>query len=272
MKPKEFTIEWRRPDELTPYVKNAKVHTTEQIDKIAGQIAAFGFDQPIVVDKEGVIIKGHGRREAAIRLGLEKVPVIVQDLDEYQAMAARIADNKIAETSWDKDLLRFDIHTLDSMNFDLALTGFDASQFADLMAPIVDLPPPGEGAKTPGGEEVYTTKITSPVYQPKGLKPPIEDLYSLEKAKELLSEIETSKLPESEKEFLRFAAYRHVVFNYENIAEFYAHASKETQALMENSALVIIDFNKAIEKGFVKLAQAIADSYQNQGESSDDNE
>jgi ParB-like chromosome segregation protein Spo0J len=59
-------IEWRDPRSLTPYSNNAKTHPTEQVDKIAASIAAFGFDQPIVVDGEGVIIKGHGRREASL--------------------------------------------------------------------------------------------------------------------------------------------------------------------------------------------------------------
>lgn len=132
-----MNIEQRTPQSLTPYLKNAKIHTTEQIDRIAGQIAAFGFDQPIVVDKNGVIIKGHGRREAAIRLNLPFVPVVVAEhLDEYQAMAARIADNKVAQTGFDNELLRFDVHTLDSHNFDLNLTGMDQAGLDILMAPL----------------------------------------------------------------------------------------------------------------------------------------
>lgn len=137
MNAKDLKIEFINPQKLTPYVKNAKLHPTEQIDKIAGQIAAFGFDQPIVVDKDYVIIKGHGRREAALRLNLDRVPVVVAaHLDEHQAMAARIADNKVAESGWDKELLRFDIHTLDSINLDLQLTGFNQSDLDLLMAPL----------------------------------------------------------------------------------------------------------------------------------------
>jgi len=120
-------IEFRDPKSLTPYVKNAKVHSTEQIDKIAGQIAAVGFTQPIVVDREGVIIAGHGRREAALRLALNEVPVVVAGhLDEYQAMAARIADNKVADSPWDTNLLKFDLGTLELKGFDIKLTGFNS--------------------------------------------------------------------------------------------------------------------------------------------------
>ena len=68
-------------------------------------------------------------------------------------------------------------------------------------------------------------------------------------------------LPEDEKAFLRYAAQRHTVFNYKYIAEYYAHAEAPTQRLMENSGLVIIDFNRAIELGYVKLSEEIARQY-----------
>jgi ParB-like chromosome segregation protein Spo0J len=86
-------IEWRDPASLTPYSNNAKTHPVEQVDKIAASIASFGFDQPIVVDGDGVIIKGHGRREASLRLGLDNVPVLVRtDLSVAEIKAARLAD------------------------------------------------------------------------------------------------------------------------------------------------------------------------------------
>lgn len=135
MTQRKFEIEWRDPKSLTPYVKNSKIHSPEQIDKIAGQIAAFGFDQPIVVDKQGVLVKGHGRREAAIRLGMQSVPVIVSDLDEYQAMAARIADNKVAEAPWDPELLKFDLGTLKMHDFELKLTGFELTSIDNILKP-----------------------------------------------------------------------------------------------------------------------------------------
>lgn len=125
----ELEIQYFAPSELTPYAKNAAIHSDVQIDEIAGQIAAFGFDQPIVVDANRVIIKGHGRREAAIRLNLEKVPCIVSTLDEYQAMASRIADNKVAlKKTFDNELLSFDLGTLDRQGFDLKLTGIDEDE------------------------------------------------------------------------------------------------------------------------------------------------
>lgn len=142
---KDFKPEiiWRRPEELTPYVRNSKSHPTEQVDKIAGQIASIGFTQPIVVDKDFVIIAGHGRREAAMRLGLLEVPVVVMShLNEYEVMAARIADNKVAESDWEKDFLKFDLLALDHQNFEMSLTGFDEDELEKLMTSAADMPDP----------------------------------------------------------------------------------------------------------------------------------
>ena len=138
MKDFKAEIKWVDPQSITPYANNMKKHPIHQIDKIASQIATFGFDQPIVVDKHNVIIKGHGRREASLRLGLKAVPVIVQDLDENQARAARIADNKVAESEFDEEMLRFELGTLDRTDFDLSLTGFDIGELDKMMADPVE--------------------------------------------------------------------------------------------------------------------------------------
>ena len=124
----------RDPAELTPYAHNAKTHPDEQIDKIAGSIAEYGFDQPIVVDADGVIIKGHGRRLAAVRLGLASVPVIVRDdLTPAQVKAARLLDNKSAESDWDLDQLVIDLQALKDDEFEGPL-GFDENEVATMLA------------------------------------------------------------------------------------------------------------------------------------------
>lgn len=106
-------------------------------------------------------------------------------------------------------------------------------------------------------EQKYSSKIQSPIYEPKNKIPHILELYDKEKTHRLMREIDDSNLPIEEKVFLVEAARRHTVFNYEKIADYYAHASPEMQHLMERSALVIIDFNKAIEYGYVKLCDDI---------------
>lgn len=103
----------------------------------------------------------------------------------------------------------------------------------------------------------YTSKIEAPTYKPKNKQPDLLILCDNSKAKALLREIDKADLEENEKLFLRLAAQRHLVFNYERIADYYAHARPEMQRLMERSALVIIDFDSAIEQGFVRLCDEI---------------
>lgn len=110
-------------------------------------------------------------------------------------------------------------------------------------------------------DQKYSKKIEAPVYEPKHEKPHIMTLCDSSKVKSLIREIDASSLPDDEKAFLRAAAWRHAVFHYERIADYYAHASPEMQRLMERSALVIIDFDSAIERGFVKLCDDIREQY-----------
>ena len=116
----ELKIEYWDVELLTKYENNTKTHPDTQVKKIADSIINYGFDQPISVDKEGVIIKGHGRLLAAEKLGMKKVPVIVRsDLTLIQAAASRIADNKVAESPWDEDLLPLELKMLEENGIDL---------------------------------------------------------------------------------------------------------------------------------------------------------
>lgn len=110
-------------------------------------------------------------------------------------------------------------------------------------------------------ETSYTSKIKGPVYEPKNKKPNVLELYDNLKANRLINEINASNIPDDEKKFLIEAAKRHIVFNYSKIADFYAHSSKETQELMEKSALVIVDFESAYQNGFLNLATETANIY-----------
>lgn len=110
-------------------------------------------------------------------------------------------------------------------------------------------------------ESQYTSKINLPTYNPKNKQPHILELYDNSKTKRLILEIESSTVSEEEKRFLIEAAKRHTVFFYEKIADYYAHTSPEMQKLMERSALVIIDFNKAYSNGYIQLAQDLANQY-----------
>lgn len=117
----------------------------------------------------------------------------------------------------------------------------------------------------------YTKKIEVPQYAPSSEKPPIEALIDFEKYSKLLANINKSNVSEDEKKLLRFAASRHIVFRYSLIADYYTHASKEMQELMEQSALVILDIDDAIANGYVKLSKDIRAILEQSGEIAGEN-
>ena len=112
--------------EIKPYEKNAKKHPKKQIEEVANSIKAFGMNQPIVVDKEGVIIVGHGRYEALQLLGMEVTDDMIKvvDLPEKKANAYRLADNKLNESDWDMDIALEELHAIADEELQ-KLTGFD---------------------------------------------------------------------------------------------------------------------------------------------------
>lgn len=112
-------VEMRKVATLVPYERNAKMHNETQIKNVAESIRRFGFVQPIVIDRDGVIVIGHCRTEAAKQLGMDEVPcVCVDDLTEEQVKALRIVDNKTNESPWDTDLLKDELEGLDLEGFE----------------------------------------------------------------------------------------------------------------------------------------------------------
>lgn len=142
---------------LTAYEGNPKKHPPEQIDKLKASIAEFGWTNPVLVDKDNVVIAGHGRIEAAMQSGITEAPVIrLEHLTPAQAKAYRIADNRLTETgSWDRFLLSSELDDLADLNFDIDLTGFDLGDMGDaITGDWPDLP-------TGGGELGNMTFIVS---------------------------------------------------------------------------------------------------------------
>ena len=112
--------------------------------------------------------------------------------------------------------------------------------------------------------EIYTDKIKTPIYVPTGDKPDIDTLVNDKKVRDLNERIQSANIPADVKVFLRKAATRHYVYDYRKIAEYYAHAPKEVQDLFEASHLVIIDFDRAIEEGYVMMNKRLMDLRANQ--------
>jgi len=121
-------VVYLNPKDLIPYEKNAKNHPERQLETLMAGIKEFGFDQPIVVDQDMVIIKGHGRREAALRLKMEAVPVVVRHITKTEAKYLRVADNEVNTGSWDATALRREMKDLSTSGFDLSLTGFEVEE------------------------------------------------------------------------------------------------------------------------------------------------
>lgn len=124
-----------RTCDLKPYENNPRLNE-DAVDLVAASIDEFGFKQPIVVDKDLIIIAGHTRWKAAQKLGLETVPCIqADDLTPAQVKAYRLADNKVAEAAqWDLDALKFELEELDNMDFDMEPFGFETETFDEQIA------------------------------------------------------------------------------------------------------------------------------------------
>ena len=117
---KETKIIWKNIDDLKPYEHNAKEHDETQVKNLAKSIEKYGWQNPVLIDKDNVIIAGHGRVLGAKELGLTEVPCIyADDLTEEQVKEYRIVDNKLTESAWLDDELSFELEELDLSEFDL---------------------------------------------------------------------------------------------------------------------------------------------------------
>lgn len=124
------------PGKLIPYENNAKIHTPDQVERIANSIREFGFQQPIVVDKDNVVIIGHGRLFAAKELMLDTVPVVrAENLTEDQVKALRLADNKLNESPYDFTRLEAELAELSIDGFDMEQFGFTEPGSTDQESP-----------------------------------------------------------------------------------------------------------------------------------------
>ena len=231
---------------------NARKHGVRNLDTIKASLTEFGQQKPIVVDGDNVVIAGNGTLAAARALGWEKIYIHRTPLTGSKAVAYALADNRTAElATWDLDMLSTHVSTLTAEGMDLGQFGFGDNDFD------FDF----NGASGPGDQ--YEHKIEPPIYAITGEKPKLDELVNTEKCQGLAERIMNSNVSDDDKAFLMAAATRHNVFSFDKIAEYYAHASDEMQQLMEDSALVIIDFDKAIANGFVVMSEQIVENFTN---------
>jgi ParB-like chromosome segregation protein Spo0J len=146
-------------DSLIPYAKNARVHDEAQIAQITGSIKEFGFNNPVLIDKDNGIIAGHGRVMAARKLGLTEVPTILLDhLNETQRKAYILADNRIAiNSTWDNEMLTLELMDIKD-DVSLAMLGFNVDELDALLKEIssTELPNLPDGDKQPFQQKTFT--------------------------------------------------------------------------------------------------------------------
>jgi hypothetical protein len=244
---------------------------------MARSLAEFGDLSGITVNKRtGLLVGGHQRADVLRdgRMDVRDLPkpdpdgtvargylehlgrryaVRVVDWDEDRAHAALLAANRFGRLGQDDNAILKDLleqvdrgQKTDTGALLADLTGFDEAERERLMTQVHQ-------------DDTYTNKIVAPVYEPKGDNPPIATLIDRTKTDRLQAEIAAAKLPPDVARFLTDAAERHTVFHFGRIAEWYCHATPQVQDLMEKSGMVIIDFKKAIEYGFVHLTERLGE-------------
>ncbi len=251
-----------------------------EYQKIKKSIDEFGYVEPIIVNENCEnnkyrIIGGHQRVKVLNDLGYTDIDCVVVGLNETKEKALNVALNKISG-EWDNQKL-YEI-LKDFNDNDFLLTGFDNQEFKDLEEEFKNFENNNNDSSGSGSndnnENKYTDKIEIPEYTPKmDHAPDINELVNVDKTKELIKLIESKNIKDDKlKHFLELSANRFLTFNYENIAEFYCHQDKETQELMEDLTLIIIDLNKAISNNLVEFSEKINQLRDNYSNDSNDNE
>ena len=237
--------------------KNPRMSTKAQAQRIIASERKFGQPVPFLISPDFLLYDGHQRLAAWFTVyGADyEMDAMQSDRplseDEHKELVVTLHTGATGSWNWDA-LSGWSAGDLQEwgMNGD-ALKGWnnDANNLKEMLGAESDT------------DNNYSRKIEAPIYTPKGDKPVISDIIDETRTKELYAEIEAANIPEDEKQFLKIAANRHTVLNFKRIAEYYAHSPAPVQRLMENSALVIIDFERAIELGYVKLSEEIAAQY-----------
>lgn len=257
-----MNMERKKISDLIPDEKNLNVGKKKGQQLLNKSFKKYGAGRSILLDKNSQIIAGNKSWEAARRAGIENVVVVPSDgktliavqrtdidINTPEGRDLALADNAVAyfNLKWDKDQLNeFKESGLISAKneWSLPVHVWEAIKVNDEYV------------------SKYAITTESVHYTPSRLIPPtMSEMYDTKKVSELLTNIESAfkngDISEDEAVFLRAAAWRHTVFNFANIAEYYAHASSRMQELMEESVLIIIDFNDAIDRGLVDLTKGI---------------
>lgn len=224
--------EKRKVSELKLLENNPRIISNSDLEKLKNDISSVGNFKPLVCDLDLTILGGNQRMRVINRTGEEEVEVSMPNrkLTENEKKKIIILDNE-HRGEFDLDILKKEfMEELDELGFNIL--GDEKDKY-------------------------YTREIKAPIYEPNNRKPSIAELVDKEKAEKLIEEIRKLNLDKELEDFLIYSASRFFKFNFSKIADFYANSDKNIQEIMEKLALVIIDYNKAIELGFVELVDEL---------------
>ena len=210
--------------------------------------------RPVILDENMMVLGGNMRLKASIDLGKKEIwtDMFTQaDCDEMNKIAIEEERETKTYSEYCDEIIIKDNVSSGDWEWDMLANEWDSVLLNEFGLDV------WENEDDIKEEINYTRNIKAPTYEPKNEKPAPHTLYNTDKTEELIDKIKDLKLHNTEQAFLIYAAYRHTVFDYSKIADFYAHSNKEVQELMEDSALVIIDLDKAIENGFVQLTNSV---------------
>jgi hypothetical protein len=230
----KWHTETRKVSELKGWEDNPRTITKEAYQELKESVENLGNFDPLVINIDGTVIAGNQRLRYYVEKGEQEVEVSVpeRELTEEEIKKIGIISNRHSG-EWDMDKLA------EGFSEVLGDLGLD-----DLLKEIAD-------------KDFYSTKIEAPLYEITGDKPSLDDLVTLDRYNEIVKAIDESELGEDIKRFLRFGATRFITFDFSRIAEFFAHSSKEEQEYFIKQALVIIDYERAIELGFVSFMDSL---------------
>lgn len=226
------------------------------IGAISESLRAHGQYRAIVVQRgTNHILAGNHTYQAAKALGWKEIAVTYVDCDDDQALRIMLADNRTNDlASYDDDALTGLLKELVSSERGLDDTAYSANDLDELIKSLEPFPDTADSDAV-----TYSQATKIPQYEIVGEQPTVNELFDNTKSTQLSEDIMKVDMPDDVRDFLLTAASRHIVFNYQKIAEFYPHMPAEVQRLMEQSVLVIIDIDDAIANGFATFAKTVAD-------------
>ena len=236
--------------------RNYRKHNDRNKELIKKSLEECGAGRSIVIDNDDEIIAGNGIYEQAQALN---IPVKVIETDGSELVVVKRTDLNTDDEKR-KKLAVMDNSTSDSSEFDINLMSEDFTN-GELLDMGVVIP---EDVEVEVEDSKYTRKVSIPIYEVKGEEPEISEMIDTNKADKFIKKIQEMDIPDELKKFLIDSATRLYEFNYSKIAEFYAHQNKDVQDIMEKLALVLIDVDKAIENGYVKMNSIIEDIFQSE--------